>query len=213
MNIKNLLLSLFGDPDGVHTKPQLLVLAGPNGAGKSTFYKQYLDDIWSAPFINADQIARGLNAKHPELVAATASRHAYALRYQYLNQTQSFAMETVFTSAVHQLKLANEAKVLGYDVTLVYIGLDTAMLSQTRVIQRVTIGGHDISDETLIARFPKSLENLKRAIKELKNVVVIDNSDAGKPFQLVAAYKNGVVIWHSEHLPNWFEKLNTERLK
>ncbi len=35
--------------------------------------------------------------------------------------------------------------------------------------------------------------NLKRAIKELPHVLIFDNSDLAKPYQLIAEFENGVL--------------------
>ncbi|MFO0898574.1 MAG: hypothetical protein U0836_14220 [Pirellulales bacterium] len=55
--------------------PRLIVLAGPNGAGKSTCAAEILQGPLAVEeFVNADVIARGLSAFHPERVAMAAGR-------------------------------------------------------------------------------------------------------------------------------------------
>jgi len=54
-------------------RPIVIVLGGVNGAGKSTSARALLAEQLSvATFVNADEIARGLNAFAPETVAFAA---------------------------------------------------------------------------------------------------------------------------------------------
>jgi predicted ABC-type ATPase len=47
--------------------PAIIVLAGPNGAGKTTAAPWLLRDALDLrEFVNADEMARGLSAFHPE---------------------------------------------------------------------------------------------------------------------------------------------------
>lgn len=55
--------------------PQVVVLAGINGAGKSTAATRIARDALGIPvFVNADTIARGLNAFDVESEAVTSGR-------------------------------------------------------------------------------------------------------------------------------------------
>ena len=74
---------------------------------------------------------------------------------------------------------------------MVFIRIDSPDTSKQRVAMRVMQGGHDVPDEKLEARFKRTLANLERAIKELPVVVVFDNTNLARPFQLEAVYKNG----------------------
>jgi hypothetical protein len=52
----------------------------------------------------------------------------------------------------------------GFAVFLVFIGLESGALSIARVQQRVQQGGHDVPDDRLRARFPRTLANLREAV-------------------------------------------------
>ena len=44
--------------------PNIIIIAGPNGAGKTTFGDEYLStEERNFEFVNADEIARGLDAQ------------------------------------------------------------------------------------------------------------------------------------------------------
>jgi predicted ABC-type ATPase len=88
-------------------------------------------------------------------------------------------------------------------VVLCFIGLESPELSDERVAMRVLQGGHDVPSEKLVARYPRTLENLRRAIRELPRVLVFDNSDLGRPFKKVAEYDGGKAIELNEPIPAW----------
>src|SRR6266481_3491596 len=63
-----------------------------------------------------------------------------------------------------QVDVLAKAAAQGYAVVLVFIGVDDARISEQRVAMRVLQGGHDVPAEKLSARFPRTMENLARAI-------------------------------------------------
>ncbi len=91
---------------------------------------------------------------------------------------------------VEFLKMAAAA---GYTVVLLFIAIDDVSLSDERAAMRVTQGGHDVPADKLKERFPRTLMNLKRAIKELPHVLIFDNSDLAKPYRMIAEFENGVL--------------------
>jgi len=72
---------------------------------------------------------------------------------------------------------------------------------------RVSQGGHDVPSEKLRGRYERSLENLRRAIRELPRVLVFDNGDLGRPFRLVASFEEGRLVSASDPLPAWLAPL------
>lgn len=59
---------------------------------------------------------------------------------------------------------------------------------------RVLQGGHDVPAEKVAARFPRALENLRRAIGVLPFMWVYDNSDLTQPFRKVAELERGTLV-------------------
>jgi predicted ABC-type ATPase len=72
---------------------------------------------------------------------------------------------------------------------------------------RVTQGGHDVPTEKLTSRFPRTVANLKAALRELPHVMVFDNGDLSTPFRLVAVYEEGRLVRLSEPVPDWLRPL------
>jgi len=192
-------------------EPLLLFLAGPNGAGKSTFFRDYLQ-VLGLPFINADEIARGLREAALPIEAQNVDRLAFEiaedLRKALLDGGLSFCTETVFSDPQGaKLDLLRRARASGYVVFLIFIGLNDPELSIARVTQRVEAGGHDVPDEKLLGRFSRTLANLKNAIPLVDEAFLFDNSSDLDPFRPVAVYTKGQLIQRTNPLPEWAEGL------
>jgi predicted ABC-type ATPase len=179
-------------------RPIIVAIAGPNGAGKSTFYEAHLH-LAGLRFVNADELSRQLGVD-----AYQAAEVAGQLRRALVEQGESFVFETVFSDPVgDKLEFLKDAEKKGYTVVLLFIGLDGAGLSEERVAMRVLQGGHDVPAEKLQARYPRTMKNLAKAIKELSHVLVFDNGDMRRPFRKVAAFERGKLIEKHTPLPRW----------
>jgi predicted ABC-type ATPase len=188
-------------------EPVLVFLAGPNGAGKSTFFEDYLQ-VLKLPFVNADEIARGLREAARPTEAEDIDRLAFKkteeLRKSLLAGRLSFCTETVFSDPQGaKLDFLKEARASGYAVFFVFIGLSEAELSIARVMQRVEKGGHDVPDAKLRGRYPRTLVNLRKAIAIVDEAFLFDNSSDRDPFRLVAIYSEGRVAHQAGPLPAW----------
>jgi predicted ABC-type ATPase len=181
----------------------VIVVAGPNGAGKSTFVDNYIRPS-GLRIINPDDIARGLAPLAPASVAYEAADVADALRERLVAAGTSFCMETVFSDPVgSKLGFLKRAQESGYAVFLVFIGLESAALSAARVAQRVEQGGHDIPDDKLEARYPRTLTNLIDAVEFVNHAILLDNSSADVPYRFVAEFDQGVLIRQGNRIPKW----------
>ena len=184
-------------------RPVIVAIAGPNGAGKSTFYEAFVAQV-GLRFIDADDIAHALS-----IDAYEAARVAERLRHQLVALGESFAYETVFSDPHgEKVEFLKDAVQRGYTVVLCFIGLASADDSEQRVAMRVAQGGHDVLTEKLVARFPRSLENLRRSIDALPFVWVYDNTDLSRPFRNIAQYERGVLVREQPPLPAWFARLH-----
>jgi predicted ABC-type ATPase len=183
-------------------RPIIVALAGPNGAGKTTFYHAHLK-LAGLRFVNADVLAREL-----DLGPETAAQVADKLRRELRTQRESFVFETVFSDPVKdKLSFLKQAMTEGYTVALCFIGISGPDVSEERVAMRVSQGGHDVPTDTLIARYPRTLANLKAAIRQLPHVLVFDNDDLRAPFRKVALFARGRIIFRADPLPKWLASL------
>lgn len=180
-------------------RPIVVALAGPNGAGKSTFHAAFVAPA-ALRFVNADDLGRELGVDAQEAV-----RLANELRRTLVDQRESFVFETLLSDPVGDKVefLRKAAAEKGYTVVLCYIGIDSAEVSQERVAMRVLQGGHDVPDDKLAARFPRTQANLTRAIHSLPHVFVYDNGDLSSPFRQVAEFHDGQPAGLRSPLPAW----------
>lgn len=183
-------------------RPVLVALAGPNGAGKTTFYHAHLAAA-GLRFVNADVVSRELG-----LDPYAAAKAAGALRQELVKHRESFVFETVFSDPVgDKLAFLKDAVKAGYQVVLCFIGISGPDVSDERVAMRVSQGGHDVPPEKLIARFPRTLANLRTALRELPEIRVYDNDDLRTPFRQVAVFKNGQAANLNPPIPPWLKPL------
>jgi predicted ABC-type ATPase len=190
--------SLQGLDVGRDQHPVIVALAGPNGAGKSTFYHAYLKPT-GLRFLNADEFSREL-----EIDAYEAARVIAELRKELVRQRESFVFETVFSDPVgDKLAFLKAAAQSGYTVVLCFIGISGPEKSEERVAMRVSQGGHDVPSDKLISRFPRTLANLKAAIRELPRVLIFDNDDLRNSFRRVAVFTHGRQVWSGKPVPKW----------
>ncbi len=183
-------------------RPVIVAIAGPNGGGKTTFYHAHLQPA-GLRFVNADVLARKLNIE-----PYSAARVAASIRQELVRQRESFVFETVFSDTVgEKLAFLKEAAQEGYNTILCFIGTSGPEVSEQRVAMRVSQGGHDVPAQTLIARFPRTLANLKIALRELPHVRVFDNDDLRTPFRLVAIVEDGRIVKLRRPVPKWLRPL------
>ena len=188
-------------PTTLPLRKQLWLLAGGNGAGKSTFYRTALQPRGMA-LVNADNIARDMAPDSAEEASYAAAQLAEHLRYDLLNKGVSFCFETVF-SHPSKIDFIAQAKTLGYEVVLVFIHLDNSDLNKARVAQRVSEGGHNVPEEKIETRIPRTLSHIKTALPLADEVYLLDNSRWDMPLQRIAALKAGVPVIYADTLPAW----------
>jgi predicted ABC-type ATPase len=183
-------------------RPIIVAIAGPNGAGKTTFFHTHLARA-GLRFLNADVLADEL-ATDPYEAAGLAN----ALRGVLLARGESFVFETVFSDPVgDKVAYLEDAARSGYVVALCFIGLCSDDQSIERVAMRVSQGGHDVPDDKLRSRFPRTLRNLQAAIVRLPHVLIYDNSDLSMPYRQVAVFDHGQLRHLQEPIPVWLRPL------
>lgn len=183
-------------------RPVIVAIAGPNGAGKTTFYHAHLRRA-GLPYINADVLAREL-----DLEPYAAARMADALRREFVARGASFVFETVFSDPVGDKRtFLRAAAGSGYTVVLCYVGISGPDVCEARVAMRVSQGGHDVPTEKLRSRFPRTIENLRAAIRELPHVLIYDNDNLSRPYRQVAVFEQGCLRTLHAPVPAWLKPL------
>ena len=188
------------------------LLAGPNGAGKSTLYRALVRaGILGPPleFVNADLHERA----HLQHIANAQERSeatrawAEARRAALIATHTPFASETVF-SHPSKLALIDEAQRQGFTVALHIVALDDPARLLDRVAQRVREGGHPVPPERILARYPRTLENLAQAVRLADVAYLYDATEAaeGGP-SLVAIRTPKATTALTAVMPTWAQRM------
>lgn len=181
--------------------PQLWIIAGPNGAGKTTFVSRQVGR--RIPVVNPDTIAHSIPRIQGRLDERRAGRLAIERRRTLLSRSVDFAVETTLTGQ-GGLQFMHAAARAGYEVTLVYIGLESVDLSIERVLARVGRGGHPIPVSAIERRYPDTMAKLARAVQLADRSFILDNSDRRR--RLLLAIDGGTVRFRAKALPSWFHR-------
>lgn len=139
----------------------LFIIAGPNGAGKTTASMAILPEVLDCTeYVNADNIAKGLNPLNPESDAVSVAAGKLMLQRidMLLGGEQNFAIETTLATRTHA-NLVRKAQEKGWHVVLVFFWLSSPEAAIRRVAQRVNEGGHNIPEEVIRRRYQKGLDN------------------------------------------------------
>ncbi len=156
---------------------KILIIAGPNGAGKTTFATEFLpNEADCLAFVNADSIAAGLSPFRPSSVALRAGRLMIETIRRYAARGESFAFETTLSGRGHARSIPLWRE-WGYRVELFFLRLPTPEMAISRVRQRVSEGGHDISEAVVRRRFRAGWRNFETVYRDLVDEwAIYDNS-------------------------------------
>ncbi len=183
----------------------LWVLAGGNGTGKSTFYRLYVQPR-GMELLSADLVAKRLEPDNPEIANPLAQAWVDEKRVHLLDEGRSFCYETVF-SHPSKIDFLADAKARGYRITLIYLHLETTELNQARVRQRVSEGGHDVPPEKIVARIPRTMNNIAASLGLVDEAWLLDNSSRSQPFKTIAVVKHGSIANQLRPLPAWASEI------
>lgn len=196
-------------------RPVFYLLAGPNGAGKSTLYRSAVADGLIPPeaeFVNADLYEAEHLQHEPDAQRRSekARDWADARRASLLGMEQSFVSETVFSHA-SKLDLIASAQRKGFAVVLLVVCLDDPKRLLRRVAQRVQEGGHAVPANRVLARYPRTLENLAQAVHLADMAMLYDTGGPDKngvnlPTR-VAICRGGKTRLLTDRLPAWAKRV------
>ena len=118
----------------------------------------------------------------------------------YLSRGLSFAVETTLSSH-GRVDLIRKAKSRGYEIHLLFIGLESSERCITHIRNRAARGGHFIPDADVRRRYVRSVANAAQALRSVDVIKFYDNSGDGARLILVAYA--GMVVWQGEPFPKW----------
>jgi predicted ABC-type ATPase len=156
--------------------PELFIIAGCNGAGKTTAAYNLLPEVFdTTEFINADEIARGINPKNVDAAAFAAGKIMLQKIDNLIKEKKNFAFETTLSGLTY-LKIIEQAKQEGFIITMVFVYLESYQIAQERVAYRVSKGGHNIPTDVIKRRYFKGLKNFTRYASIADDWYLLDNS-------------------------------------
>lgn len=162
---------------------------------------------WLGEMVDPDQIAREINPLNPKGSDLSAGREAVKRIRPLIKSGQNFAIETTL-SGTFVLKHMQLAKQNGYDVVMYYIGLQDVQMNIDRVASRVEQGGHWIAEEDIRFRYGQSLRNLKPALANSDQVIIIDNTYEPS---IVAEIVNSRLIYCVKTIPAWCANVDLKK--
>ncbi|MBS1532105.1 MAG: hypothetical protein JSU01_17520 [Bacteroidetes bacterium] len=89
----------------------------------------------------------------------------------------NFAFETNFSNET-PLKSLYEFRSKGYEIHLIFMGLNSLEESLQRVAYRVRTGGHKVSEQSIRYNYEHGFKNLYKYFKDFDSVTLFDNSVA-----------------------------------
>lgn len=177
-----------------------IVIGGVNGAGKTTLREKYNIDAF---VVDVDSLARvKLNGYKKAVKIATDTID------KYFSLGMSFGQES--TLCGHSiLKNIMRAKDLGYEVILLYVGVESEDIAVERVKQRVSKGGHDIPEQDIRRRYYLSLDVVKKYKDIFSSISFFDNS--GIKHEHIAEYVNGELLMFTDKKYGWLSRIFDNR--
>lgn len=191
------------------TNPGLFIVAGPNGAGKSLFSKELT--ATELEVFDGDKHMTALVKKYPE--TGSEALWSYINENIFLQEKQkaltarlNYAFETNFSSN-DPMATAREFKSAGYDIHLLFMGLTSLEHSILRVADRVSRGGHKVSEESIRFNYEFGYKNLYRYVAEFDSVTLFNNdiSSIEKILipQEILIIESGKVFLRTKDYPDW----------
>lgn len=153
------------------TKPEMLIVGGPNGAGKSTLALKYAD-TFKVEYIGADKIAHEICPEDPFSVRFRAGAQFINQINSLIDSTVSFVVETTLAGKTFD-QFIERASEQGYQITIVFVFLDSDELCVRRVAGRVAKGGHLVPESDIRRRFTRSISNFWNIYRNLADNWVI----------------------------------------
>ncbi len=149
----------------VTAKPLLFIVGGANGSGKTTLARS-VAELTNLPFVNADETARTINPDDVRAARFQAGREVLQELETLREQRASFVYESTL-AGLSLARTLKEFKNVGYEISLVYVYLDSADVCIERIKSRVRAGGHFIPDDEVRRRYERSKRNFIETYKPL----------------------------------------------
>ena len=170
--------------------PSLYIITGSNGAGKSTVGPQYLpkEIIDTCEVFDGDLLF--VNKRNEYFPSKTKSpKEARRIAWEFVSDKFDSLVENALSKKVdfvYEGHFTNDAtrgipkkfKAADFEINLIFFGLNNIDLSQLRVTDRVSEGGHYVDRATIETNFIGNLEKLNKNFTIIDNLTIIDSVPA-----------------------------------
>ena len=199
-------------------QPALYVFAGPNGAGKSSVSSSLMET--GTPIFDGDKeflkLKKTFDQTDSGALYDAVNGHVFTdWKEDQLGALKDCAFETNFRSA-EVMDTVSQFKAKGYEVHLLFFGLDSVEASIQRVQLRVAGGGHDVSPENIKANYTEGLKNLYRFSKDFHTTTCYQNlakPDEAMQIEPLMIIENGVITEQVKDQPDWLKEFTKTALK
>jgi len=152
-----------------------------------------------------------LQFEHNAMAVPDSSINAYLasvaadfIRRKLVAAGTSFTFETVMSSP-DKIEFLKTARTQGYRTYLYFIATEDPAINVSRVRNRVSLGGHDVPEDKIVARYHRSLSLLLHAIRQSDRAYVFDNSSSQQRW--IAEITDGHQLeLKVDQVPQWFQR-------
>ncbi|OCX54333.1 hypothetical protein BEL04_08730 [Mucilaginibacter sp. PPCGB 2223] len=159
-------------------QPDFYIIAGPNGAGKSTFGSLFIPP--DTFYFNGDLVFADLCKRYPhiepERLGGGVAVQLEKDRDAALAVRASFAFESNYSNQL-AVDISLFFKEEGYRIHLIYFGLPDLIDSTARVRRRVDMGGHNVTDETILFNRDEGIRRVCENLSLYDTVSFMDTFD------------------------------------
>lgn len=216
--LKPELLGVYINPDEIEKKARELGFIDLSEFEVVTTEAEVISHFAKSSFLREAKISvEGLQFKDQKLDFSAVKMNSYFasvtadfIRNNLLQRQVSFTFETVMSSE-DKIALIKKAKDCGYKTYLYFIATDSPEINVSRVLLRVSQGGHDVPQDKIISRYYRSLDLMFEAIKNSWRAYVFDNSGSTE-FLLAEAQEGKIIELKTDIIPAWFDKYVMKKL-
>jgi len=134
--------------------------------------------------------------------AIDAGREVLRRAENFLAKRESFLVETTLSGNTY-IRMMKRARSLGYRLRFLYVGTSSVEINIQRVKSRVKRGGHDVPEQDQKRRYPRSLENLPKALDLADEAIIFDNSTFDGHNKVIVKDHKGYTFY--DPIPVWAE--------
>lgn len=193
--------------------PKLFVVAGPNGSGKSLFSKELT--ISDFEVFDGDKHMAKLVKEFPETGSEALWSHINEHLFEdekqkAISNRLNYAYETNFSGKDPMISV-RKFKDAGYNIHMIFMGLNSLEESIQRVAYRVRTGGHKVTLDSIRYNYEYGFKNLYKYFAEFNSITLFDNAIAEKeeftvPKEIL--YINeGTLFMQTNEFPDWVKPI------